>query len=69
MRKYPTVTTSDCRKLGFCMTAVRPWFTQHGLDWRTFCREGISARELLKIDDALAHAAVDQARKREKAAK
>lgn len=58
------VTLEDCRTLGFCMGAVRPWFEQHGFDWRDFVRNGIEADRLLATDDHLARMAVSNAEAR-----
>lgn len=58
------VTVHDCRKLGYCMKQVRPWFGVVGLDFRDFVKNGIPASKLLATDDAYATRVVEQARKR-----
>ncbi len=63
------VTTQDCRKLGYCMASVRPWFAQHGLDWRSFALNGVPAARLLEIDDELARNAIKAAQARVEASR
>lgn len=59
------VTIHDCRKLGFCMRSVRPWFANHGLDFREFVRNGIDSSEIEHIDDAMMRRAIAEAERRE----
>lgn len=58
------VIHEDIRVLKFCNRGGRAFFARHGLNWQDFVKNGIDAEILLKIDDAMAHAAVDQARRR-----
>lgn len=58
------VTVHDCRKLGYCMKAVRPWMTKQGLDFREFVRTGIPASKLHATNNAYAEDVIRQARKR-----
>ena len=58
------VTVQDTSKLGYCLNALRPWFINHGLDWRDFVRSGVSISELEKIDDVLATNAIRAAEER-----
>lgn len=58
------VTVQDCRKLGYCMKAIRPWFTEEGLDFRDFVRNGILASKLHAKNNAYAEDVIRQARKR-----
>ena len=58
------VTVHDCRKLGYCMKSVRPWFESHGLDFRDFVKNGIDAETLMKTNDELAFRAIDEAKRR-----
>jgi len=48
---------------GFCGRGSRAWFRRHGLDWSSFVRNGISARELVATGDALALRLVEHARR------
>lgn len=50
------------RRQGFCRGKSREWFQRHGLDWRDFVRNGISAEKLEATGDGLALALVDWAR-------
>ncbi len=58
------VTVQDCRKLGFCMKQVRPWFALQGLDFRGFIRNGIPARELRATNNEYVEDVIRQAKKR-----
>lgn len=58
------VTVQDCRKLGYCMKQVRPWFSVVGLDFREFVKNGVPASKLLETDNIYATRVVEQARKR-----
>lgn len=58
------VTVHDCRKLGYCMKAIRPWFTQQGFDFRDFVRHGIPASKLRPTNNVFAENVIKQARKR-----
>lgn len=56
------ITIADFRACGICPHA-RHWFAKHGLDWRSFTRNGIEASALratgeflAKIDQLEAHA-------------
>lgn len=56
------------RRKGFCRYGARTFFRRHGLDWRSFLRSGIEARELEATGDGLALALVEWARKCEREA-
>lgn len=43
---------------GYCARGTRAWFARHGLDMRTFAREGLDEAVLLATGDALAIALV-----------
>lgn len=60
------VTVYDCRKLGYCMKQVRPWFGRMGLDFRDFVKNGIPASKLVATNDVYAMRVIEQARKRVK---
>ena len=57
------VTIDDVRAVGLCVNGSRAWFERHGLDFRTFLREGLDAQTLLATGDAMAQRVVDCARK------
>lgn len=57
------VTMPDLRVL-HCSRGGRDFAARHGIDWLEFVQQGIPAARLLAIDDAMAHAVVDQARAR-----
>ncbi len=57
------VTMADLRVL-HCSRGGRDFAARHGIDWMAFVQRGIPAARLLDIDDAMAHAVVDQARAR-----
>ena len=48
------VTIQDIRDVGYCASGARRWFEAHGLDFRHFMGNGISAADLLATGDALA---------------
>jgi hypothetical protein len=45
-----------------CAPGVRPWFAQHGLDYRAFLREGLPVEQAEALDDAFAQRAAAIAR-------
>ena len=49
------------RKPGFCSRGVRRWFKHYGLDYSDFLKNGIDEEVLLKTNDPMAVAAVEQA--------
>lgn len=58
------VELQDLAALRYCHKGARRWFAMHGLDWETFLREGLPAETLASVNDPLANAAIEQARKR-----
>lgn len=62
------VTIADFRACGVCPRA-RLWFERHGLDWRSFLRDGIDVETLRATGDQLTLIArlEDAARRREAA--
>lgn len=54
--------------LKYCSRGARLWFKLHNLDWGDFVANGLSEEILINTGDAMALAAVDEAR-REWAAK
>lgn len=47
---------------GFCRSKSREWAEAHGIDWRSFVRDGVPASVLTATDDALALRLVEWAR-------
>lgn len=45
-----------------CAPGIRAWFERHGLDLRTFLREGLPVEQLEALDDAFAQRAAAIAR-------
>lgn len=41
-----------------CAPGIRPWFARHGLDYRTFLREGLPIAAVAQVDDAFARRAI-----------
>lgn len=63
------VLFKDLRAAGVCKDAGVLFFVPNGLDWRSFCRNGIDARVLLATGDPRVPRVVEAARQREEAAK
>lgn len=61
------VTPSDARAAGYCVSGMRKWFSEAGLDFRTFCRGTMTAAEVRSAvgDNALLDRVIEQARSRE----
>ncbi|WP_442905667.1 hypothetical protein [Hydrogenophaga sp. PBC] len=55
------VTIDDVRAAGLCVHGTRAWFARHGLDFRAFLRDGITAEVLLATGDAMALRVVEHA--------
>lgn len=58
------VTINDVRKAGHCVRGAKDWFDRHGLDFRSFLRDGIDEAEFLAAGDALSRRIVDMKRAR-----
>lgn len=58
LHTVPTWTT----RTGYCAKQSRAFFTEQGLDWLNFVREGIDAEVLLATGNALAAHLVEHAR-------
>lgn len=48
------ITMDDICKAGFCARKTPWWFSQHGLDFRHFHKNGILATDLAATGDAIA---------------
>lgn len=51
------------QNLRYCSRGSRLWFKLHNLDWADFVANGIPEEILINTGDAMALAAVDEARK------
>jgi len=56
------VKVQHIREAGLCMRGARMWFSQRGLDFGQFMREGLPIEQLESIDDALAQLVCTAAR-------
>ena len=61
----PVVTMNDCKALGFCASGVRRWMNDHGLDMRTFLKEGYPASVIEMQKDAYGNRLAQYVRARE----
>lgn len=59
------ITINDVRKAGHCVSGVRTWFARHGLDFKDFIKNGISAKRFIEAGDYLAQRIVERKRARE----
>jgi hypothetical protein len=51
------------RKPGYCVAGCRQFADRHGLDMKTFARDGIEAEALLATGDAMAAHIVEHVKK------
>jgi hypothetical protein len=58
------ITITDIIKAGICASGARRWFDEHGLDFRAFLKDGISAETLLATGDGMARLVVERRRAR-----
>ncbi|TGC32435.1 hypothetical protein CW310_02085 [Pseudomonas citronellolis] len=59
------VLLEDAVVLGYCRPGAAKFFRRHGLDWWTFKEEGLPIEQIERIDDEMARAVVEQARRRQ----
>jgi hypothetical protein len=52
------------RQAGMCSSGARAFFQRHDLDWNRFLEQGITAKELIPTQDAMALRVVEVARGR-----
>lgn len=62
MTTQTVITIDHVRAVGLCVNGTRTWFARHGLDFRTFLRDGCDAETLLATSDAMAKRVVEHAR-------
>ena len=53
-----TVTVHDVMATGHCVRGMHKWFDGHGIDFKAFLREGVSAETLAATEDAMAFRAI-----------
>jgi hypothetical protein len=46
------ITVADCLNAGFCLRGQKAFCRNHGIDFRTFVRDGMDEEEFAGIDDA-----------------
>ena len=44
------ITVKDVRKAGYCLKGVKEWCITHGIDYRSFVKNGIDTDELPQDD-------------------
>lgn len=52
------ITIDDVRSANHCSRGIKNWFTEKGLDFRDFLKNGISAKDFLATRDGLAERVV-----------
>jgi len=62
------VTARDCVRAGFCVSGMKEWMAERGVDYRAFVRDGLPGAEVEAFGDAMADLALAQARRREREA-
>lgn len=58
------VTIQDIRGAHLCSAGAREWFTQHGLDWDDFVKNGMDSDRGKDIDDVMMQQVIRNAEKR-----
>jgi len=58
------ITARDLISCGFCVRGQKSWCDSHGIDFRSFLENGVSAELLLATGDGLALKAVEMLRQR-----
>lgn len=66
-RRHLFTVPGHSERPGFCRGGSRRWMRAHGIDWRTFVRQGIDESEFLTTGDPLALALVKWAHECEEA--
>lgn len=59
------ITMTDVTLAGHCAKGARAWFKTHGLDFRSFLKDGIDADTFVANGDHLAVRVVEMKSKRE----
>ena len=63
----PQVHVLHIRACALCMKGARAWFEKHGLDFRTFIRQGYPASAIEAVGDELGNRVAAKAREMNKA--
>ena len=59
------ITLADCRESKcFCIEGGKTFFEKHGLCWRDFIKNGVCAKKIKSINDAMANRILECARER-----
>ena len=58
------VTARDCFRAGFCVSGMKEWLAERGVDYRAFVRDGLPGAEVEAFGDAMSDLALAQARTR-----
>lgn len=58
------ITMADVRAARMCSRGTREFLARHGVDWKTFLSQGVSADVLIATGDAMALRVVEVARGR-----
>lgn len=58
------ITMKDIRNAKMCSSGARAFFIRHNLNWKQFLEQGICAKELSEINDAMKDRVVEVARGR-----
>lgn len=58
------VTIADIRAAKLCLRGGRRWAERYGLSWNDCISNGVPARQLIQLNDALANRVIAAARKR-----
>lgn len=62
-----TVRLRHIQAARLCSRGARKWFTDRGLDWSDFLKNGIAAQTLIDTNDALADRVIAVARREQEA--
>ena len=60
------VTARDCTRAGFCVSGMKEWMAERGIEYRAFVRDGLPGAEVEAFGDAMSDLALAQARRRER---
>lgn len=58
------ITIDDVRKAGHCTRGARRWFEAHGMDFRSFLKQGVDAEEFISKGDDAARRVVELKKER-----
>ena len=58
------VTLRDAKMSGYCISGVRWWAAENGIDFKDWAKNGLSARVMEALNDGQADIVVREARER-----